>query len=311
MNLILTERCDKRCSFCFTPATKKTRGAVMGLETIAALLERFSSEDYQLLGGEPTQHPRFRQVLELFEERGKQASLVSNLLFDQETLDLVLAHLDLFQGRWILANAMELDQQDRLPAWRDNFLALRAQGYECQAAITITPGNIGQILEYTRALHREVGLKRLRVGLDLYGNAGWVVRNREIGDVFAQLDALGRELDFSFSCDCQVPFCVNQQRQPWHSVTRCSSPPLDVFPDRSACYCYPLKRSIRHGDVLEHQSSDTLHGWFSHAYLERQLKRRARRELPAACLDCAHYICGDCCICLGAMSKPPRTKQRR
>jgi len=310
MNLILTERCDKRCAFCFTPATTKVRGAVMELETVAALLDRFSSAEFQLLGGEPTQHPLFGEILELFAARGKRASLVSNLLYDADIRDLISAHLDLFRDQWILANAMELDQQDRLPAWRDNFLALRAQGYECKLAITVTPDNIGSILGYTRELHREVEFRQLRIGLDLYGNAEWVVRNREIGDLFAAFDALGNEAQFSFTSDCQVPACVNQQRESWHSVSRCSSPPLDVFPNRSACYCYPLKNRIKHKDVLEHDSVDELRDWFGRAYQDRQFRLKRKRAFPEACYDCGYYWCGDCCICLGAMSQPAGARRK-
>ena len=88
-NLILTKSCDKRCSFCFTH--DYNINSEMSLEFIKKLLQRFPEiKGFNLLGGEPTQHGQFIEILDLLEEKEINMKLISNLLFDNKILEKII-----------------------------------------------------------------------------------------------------------------------------------------------------------------------------------------------------------------------------
>jgi radical SAM protein with 4Fe4S-binding SPASM domain len=85
--LVITSKCNNSCSFCYY----KKRSEEMSLETIkkyVELLNKIKPKKIILIGGEPTLHPNFVDIVELFYKNNFNISVVSNG-FGFSNLDVV------------------------------------------------------------------------------------------------------------------------------------------------------------------------------------------------------------------------------
>jgi hypothetical protein len=275
----------------------------MSLEMIEKITTKFPLVKYSMLGGEPTQHSQFSEILNFFSRKKLEAELITNLLFNKEILNTIISHLDIFWNMSILANAMELDTSNRLDVWKYNYITLEENNYSCCLAITITKNNINSIVEYIKNLYNEVQFKYLRLGIDLCGNAEWIVNNKSIGKVFEYMDQYGQYQGFHFVSDCQVPPCINNEGiKLWHgsNTLPCDVfPPADVFPDGAISYCYPLKEDVKLNSIFNYNSVGDIMRELIYRYVDLHRKTK----LPTECYKCEYYESNICQgVCLGTRS---------
>jgi len=296
MNIIITEKCNKFCDFCFTPKEEKIQGKEMSLEVIQNILTNYTTlNHYKILGGEPTLHSEFSKVLELF--KGKQASLMTNLLFDEKIFNMIENNIQIFWYDAILVNGMELEKNNRLDIWLDNFIKFKNLNYSCCVAITITKKNINDIIDYIKMLYDKTKFIYLRVGIDIFENAEWIINNKLIGKVFKEIVNFS-ENKFDFNTDCIVPSCINNRRESWTNMN-CPTEkyPIDIFQD-SVNICYPTK-SLVGLDRSEKPINEKI--------IRKKLAMKLKKidiKLPKECYKCNDYKSNICKgICLGALNK--------
>src|SRR5262245_25702198 len=90
-NISLTATCNRKCSFCFATDAMEARTATafMPAERFDAsldFLERSGITEARLLGGEPTIHPRFVELLERVRARGMRLVVFSGGLIPEKAL---------------------------------------------------------------------------------------------------------------------------------------------------------------------------------------------------------------------------------
>jgi MoaA/NifB/PqqE/SkfB family radical SAM enzyme len=102
MNLIITDVCNRNCPYCFAEfkLNRETRGAqgvpsskkdrYISMENYLVyldFLEKSSAGKVKFLGGEPTLHPRFTQLVDIGLERGFEVTIFTNGLWNDAVLE--------------------------------------------------------------------------------------------------------------------------------------------------------------------------------------------------------------------------------
>lgn len=310
MNLVLTKECSKRCSFCFTGAYDA--GTEMSLEFIDKLLSHFFTgpniqgkrmgEDVKLLGGEPTQHRRFTEIVELFEKRDVEFRLISNLLYPTKIRKFLSEHMGSLSS--VLCNGMELDEKNRIKLFKTNLDTYRNMNSEGLVAIALTidkDSTIEKYRNYIRFLKSELQdfPQWVRLGLDLSGM--YILNNTYLGDIIRVIDEEIPEASKNIVFDCQVPPCIwsYDPTQVLHNFTglynSCDSVCLDIFYDGSAIQCYQAQ-NIKIDNIFNFNSPSELYYEFRKLYKQNEKKV----TVPQECESCRYYLDNVCRgICVG------------
>jgi len=292
MNLILTKECAKKCSFCFTGDYSKN--TEMSLELIEKLIvKQFNTQDsyFQLLGGEPTQHSQFLEILKLLNKYNISYKLVSNILFGDKTLKNIIK----YKPESILCNGMELDQKNRIQLFKKNWKFLRRRVH-LTLAITLSENSTIEYFEtYIKFLIKELEyIPSIRIGLDLSGK--YLINNTYIGNI---IEIIHKITPLTIlSGDCQFPLCIFTERNInilEYIQFNCDVLPLDIFYDESAIYCYQTKNSLKINNILKYNNKE-LRGQLRYLYKEQEHNNSIYEE----CKKCNYYLNNQCnSLCLG------------
>ena len=328
MNLAINGSCAKGCSFCFTKEDARLKHTLgeMTVSKVEELLNHYNlkgtDEEVTILGGEPTQHSNFTGVLDYIISRGMKINLVSNLLFGQKTLDYIVDNIKHIQ--WILPNGAELNEKNRMPIFKKNYLKLYSAyadtwGFEDNPRLFIaltmsSDWEERNTFTYIKWLTDQLGGKvnAIRLGLDLTGT--YLINNKDMGKEISKILKFGSYNNIRITSDCQVPPCL------WEGKTKesvrenslgfatfkipgydkiCGFMPLDIFPDGSSIHCYPLQDKLKIDNVLNINGDNNIYALrdqFDQLYIENH----KNYTIPNDCLDCVFYetecngICGGC-----------------
>ena len=315
-NLVITEACPKGCTFCFTSTLARASDREMSVDTVNTILDNFSGDfsDVTVLGGEPTQHSKFQDVIKTIADRGIHSNLVSNFLFNDDILDYIVANIQHF--KWMLPNASELDRGDRMSIWKKNYERIydaysTSWGFEESPRLYLS-FTIGEdyegMYDYIKWVLSQLPykIKAVRIGLDLNGT--YLVNNKQMGTELSRIMDMLSTNDIFVKDDCQIPPCL------WEGDTEssvqfnarglatfkqagdvsCGNAPIDVFSDLSSIRCYPMQDRTNIKNVLEFDSVVKIVDTYETLY-EGQ-----RSEVPQDCKLCVFYpnqcngICEGC-----------------
>jgi|6_EtaG_2_1085325.scaffolds.fasta_scaffold69033_2 organic radical activating enzyme len=306
-NLILTQECAKRCSFCFTgDYSKKTE---MSLDFIDRFLKHFSdSITYiNLLGGEPTQHRNFTKIIEKLIKYNVKYQLTTNLLFSKSILKFLSKNTKCRGG--FLVNGMELfEKRNRFKTFKRNYNEL------CKTSRTFNDNNEmgGSVLAFTlsqkstpelfkkyiNTLKNELtDISVIRIGLDLSNTD--IANNTMYGDT---IRAIQEELPrCSIKFDCQIPRCIfnYEPNKILYSYcflfSNCISAPVDIFYDKSCIMCFQT-RHIKVNNIFDFNSMKELR-----KELRTQYKEKERSvDILKVCKTCDYYLDNQCnSLCVG------------
>lgn len=105
-NLAITTVCNQRCAYCFTVdhvgddrrlddgSGKQAGGQFLSMDDFEArldFLQRSGITEVRLLGGEPTLHPQFAELIELARKKGMQVVVFTNGLVPESALDCLVS----------------------------------------------------------------------------------------------------------------------------------------------------------------------------------------------------------------------------
>jgi organic radical activating enzyme len=87
-NILLTETCNGSCEFCFArekmAKTRKKEMDARDFQKLLDFLEKNGQTEVRLMGGEPTQHSQFRDIMNFALSRNFRIRLFSNGFFPEE-----------------------------------------------------------------------------------------------------------------------------------------------------------------------------------------------------------------------------------
>ncbi len=165
-NLYLTFLCNNRCSYCFLMGKLKHNIAdcvpadFLSLEDARIAAEFFRDDsEISFLGGEPTLHPGFIEIANIFLERGFRIFLFSNGRFDRTIREYLVSVENIFP-------VFNINEPASYPpdVWKRINRNLEALQDRINS-LAISIYRVGQDTSYLVELVRRYGVKAVKIGL--------------------------------------------------------------------------------------------------------------------------------------------------
>lgn len=307
-NILLTNRCVRQCPYCFAgqEMAQAATSEYLSWENViylADLLQASGERRVSLLGGEPTLHPEFLDILLYLVERRFHVTFFTSGIMSKAKLEACRQHaalLPLSRVNFVC----NLNNPEQTPTPRSEREALHAflsvLGPWTMPAFTIYRPDFE--LDFLFDLVERYGLrKRVRLGLahPTPGASSEALGIAEIGHVLERLysykDAFER-LRLRPSFDCGFPSCrLTDEQLGW--LTRLSGrvefkcmPAVDITPAMQVYCCFPLSAWNRRS-VFEFDSFKQITEHYG------RMQERIRAELGGIypeCTGCVHREEGTC-----------------
>jgi hypothetical protein len=262
MNVLLTNRCNRRCSYCFA----QERVAFSAKEDATRRAPTFIAEaDFQVvvdfaarsrlgvlgvLGGEPSLHPQFLALLERAWGRGMATKVFSNGLWSEETLDDVARRVDAL--REPLHVVLNMNGPTRSP--KDEQAAqerlLSRIGPLCSLSFNISRVDfdpsflVDVVTAYETRPSLRLGIAQPLAQID--NEHVPVERYRELVPTLLRLAELCDAHDIRMGFDCGFTMCMFEPAELGELYVRGArfrascGPAVDVGTDLSTWSCFPL-----------------------------------------------------------------------
>ena len=330
-NLVLTQSCSKNCAYCFARDFRldKTAGSTeMSLETVARVLDKVEADRIvgqgnnpprvSLLGGEPTMHSQFSEILDLCVQRKIDITLVSNFLFDASVRDKLIALINQKVRISFLVNSTELRNEKRLQTFSENYNAI----YSATQAIAPTEQRVtcgftldGELLSLAGfssyidflAVHLKE-ITAARISLNFPGapegkEKYYFLNNKDLGDLVYNIAKKLLSMGINPNTDCITYPCMYRSDNIFAFLNRhvvnssnyiCREPPEDFLPDGTARFCFPTLPIQVDGKKYRSESG------IRDALKAKYEKIRKEITLPRECQQCS-YLKNKQCVgpCLG------------
>lgn len=313
-NLILTSRCSRSCPYCFAWGDSGVAADMRSATFDAALdyLQRSGIDEARLLGGEPTAHPGFVDLLQRALRRVGRVTVFTSGLMDDGCLR-ALAAVPVERCSVVL-NINEADERSTPGEWERQQQIVRTLGPRVTPGFTIhrLPFTLDDLLGlYEAQAPQRRPEPTLRIGLAQPGLSGpqgtlspqhYPEVGRRLVRVAMEAAALGVRLEL----DCGFVRCMFSDEDlrallatGARPTFRCAAI-VDVWPSGEAHPCFALAGAWSLGSVLpapegpapDHSPPQT-HGehllvWCRRARLYRGL------GLWTHCASCRHLRSGSC-----------------
>jgi hypothetical protein len=307
-NLLMTSRCVRSCPYCF--AKREMAGSPSGdivnwenLIYLADFLMASGQDRLSLLGGEPTLHPQFVDMVCFLIERNFHVTVFTSGIMADKRLRELADHLSSVPpGR--LSFVVNLNNPAQTPAPKQEsrriakFLSL--MGPWCTPGFNIYRTDFD--IEFLFDLIARYGMNRhIRLGLasPMPGMESLYIKPDEVRTVINRLysfrPALDR-FDIKPGLDCGFPLCgfTNEQlgwliRHSGKFKFGCG-PAIDLTPDLNVYACFPLS-GFHKRSLFEFNSMKEIHDFY------QGLFNRVRSETAGIyeeCDGCIHREEGRC-----------------
>lgn len=316
MNLIITTTCNKNCSFCFAHEYNQMEKhmSIETLEKLIPLLQRSGYKQVKLLGGEPTQHPQFREFTETLEKNNINYTLISNLLVDNpETIATITKAIKDKKLQNILANASELSGETE-SVFIKNYMVFaklvrEIDEFSLSCSITLSRNKtISEETNYLSTLIKKIPIFRLRLSFDFQGGNQedtQFINNYTYGEKIKQIMAIAGASNIPLSWDCKFYPCVFEDKLFAKKIIgeivktihfNCKdSLPLDVFPDLHYIHCYPCS-TLKGTNILDFPTIQAVIA----DLLFRKRIINYEKNIPETCRSCIFLKQNKCdSLCLG------------
>lgn len=302
-NLLLTSYCNRTCPYCFAQETMAQSGAQrMSLGEIVDIADQIlgsGGDSLGLLGGEPTLHPEFVEIVGYLLRRGLKVRVFTNALVRPGLLERIEA-LPRERLRFIVnVNSPEIETPEH---HRRQIDFIRRLPSSCDLGVNVYRPDLD--LSFLVDVASRAGLTGawIRIGLaqPIVGEANDFLRLEDYRRVTASIvrlavPAFERKLRLGF--DCGFPLCAFSDEQ-LGCLYRCGAnlrfackAAVDIAPGHEAWSCFPLAQHTRirydgHGSIKQ----------LTEVFYEgtRKTRERLGRGVFAECATCVHAELGQC-----------------
>ena len=321
MNLMITNYCNLHCNYCFAQEEMNSKKAMnITMENFCIFLDFLKKNrirDVRLIGGEPTLHPNFKELIEKILDYNyfKEIVIFTNLTFNHEIAEfLVKANEKILIS--LLPNINDLDLI--LPNQKEkvvNNLEYLSQYLRTFDRISINIFDPNQDLDKWENIICKYNIKSIRWSI--------VAPNYEVTEdfdfysYFHQFQPLliemanwklkyGIELDsdcanFPFCCidDWALVYIEKIYKNFFGTLSTCENIVGDVAPDLTTreCFVSTDKNKIK---LTDFENFAQFYAYYHEIRAERFKNKIARKE----CLKCPTYLTyGRSCCCFGYQVK--------
>jgi hypothetical protein len=296
-NILLTTRCNRSCPYCFAKsemagAAPDSRMSWENLIYVADFLERSGRQRVSLLGGEPTLHPDCVDFILHLLHRRFRVRVFTNGVLSPERLEEFRAHLasaDVEQLNFVC----NLNDPEQTPAPAEELDRVR-EFLAVMGPWTVAGFNIYRpdfSLDFIFDAVNRFGMKRrLRAGIahPVPGQSAGFIRPEQLREILDRLFSFRPQFDafrVQLSFDCGFPICkVTDEQLGWlrrsggEAHFGCG-PAMDIAPDMSVYYCFPLA-GYRRRSLFEFDSVQQVEEHFA------ALRKQLASEVPGIYAEC-------------------------
>ncbi len=295
-NIILTNVCNANCAFCFALEQAKSSGHFLSLDDVKGRINfvRDSGQSQvRLMGGEPTLHPKFEEIVDLVISNGMTAILFSNGYISETHL----RYLETLPAGKI---ALLVNLNAQCPAansTKQRLMVFTALSKKITLGFTILDP-IFDLMQYFQWIHTYHLQPKIRLGLAqpiLFGDNQYLspklykkaAQSVLINAYHANLENI--QLEF----DCGFVRCMFTKEE-WHQldsfgvVTECHcAPNLDIDCEGRVFHCFSLSQIS--SPLNQHQKIND-----AFEFIQDQRKLFRESGIYPKCSICQERINGHC-----------------
>lgn len=313
-NLMLNTYCNNDCPYCFAKhevdLDKKigNPNEEVSLDSVRYFIDFFKNKKYVgLLGGEPTLHSRFIEIVNLFLKEGFYVNLFSNGLYNSIVSDFLSALGNASVG--IILNINEFCLKDsRSELIHRNLSKLKSSKIK-NITLSLNYYILNQNTDYIFDLAEKYGIRTIRIGFSnpILGKKNHSISLEELktqGDTIYLFlkKCVQNKLSFSIDCGSYIPcmFTDPQVKEMllWSqnfSNGICSlDGALDVGINLDIWRCFPLS-DAKKGNLKNFKSESEIN-----SFLAKSFSHYHKRLFPLdECYDCnlgIKKLCGGGCL---------------
>lgn len=307
-NILLTNKCIRECPYCFASkemaqSAEKDYLSWENAVYLADFLGASGEKRVSLLGGEPTLHPEFVDMLLYFIERGFGVTVFTSGIMSKAKLGELEKHVaEIPAGRINFVCNLNNPEQTKTPKAESEKLEafLSALGPRTMPGFNIYRPDFE--LEFLFDLVERHGMKkRLRLGIahPIRGAESEALSVEDIGKAIARLYSYRNAFDKSRikpNFDCGFPQCrITDEQLGW--LTRLTGrasfkcdPAIDITPDMHVYCCFPLS-FVNRKSIFEFDSFRQIAGFYKKMLDEI---RTSQPGIYKECGDCVSRSEGTC-----------------
>lgn len=299
-NICITSVCNRACPYCFAMESAQTAGnhqhmTLDDVRTVLAFLKKSDWKTFSILGGEPTTHPQFHDIVSLALDEGFRLFLFTNALMSSQTASFLGAIPTDKLGVLINVNTPDTyspKQTEQVEFALAQFSSKASVGFN----VFQTDFDLTFLLSLIDRHHLQ---KRIRIGLTqpIIGGHNAYIKLADYSKIAQRLVAQAEMCDqqnVRLGFDCGFPLCVFTDEQ-LGKLTRWQAelsfeckPVIDIGPNLDCWACYPLSswKRVRIAD-FENVAALT-------QYFDQQQLLYHRSGIFKQCFDCRYIMREQC-----------------
>lgn len=317
-NLLITNLCNRRCSFCFAKSRIQSKQGVTqisreNIRAVISLLAKSGDRQLRLLGGEPTLHPEFIEIVEEGLAADFHVHIFTNAMMPKKVADYLETKSD---GQISLLCNISKQSSDSVRNKQKRDYALKRLGKDAQVGMTISAPDFEY--DYLIDTIEAFNLRRqIRIGIaqPIVGRQNEYLHPshyRQAGKAIVRMVKECERQDIIVGFDCGLTLCMFSEaelgilmKRSQGFAIRCK-PIVDIGPDLDVWHCFPLSELLV--SKLNHFSN---RNEIVHFYAQITKPFRAL-GCKSECLECIYHRRGQCsggCLAhtINALNRlPPR-----
>lgn len=295
-NIILTNSCNATCAFCFAQEHSKNPPQFLNLEDLMIrikFLQASGQSQVRLIGGEPTLHPRFKEIIAVIISKDMSAVIFSNGYIPERYLHF----LEEIPPEKI-AFLININAQSRTPnpkAWRCN--VFKSLNKKITLGFTILDP-IFDLTTYYQIINTFNLQRKLRLGLAqpiLFGDNRYLSPKlyKKAAQSILINATIAKDQHIQLEFDCGFVRCMFtkeewQQLSDFGVITECHcAPNLDIDLDGRIFHCFSVSQ------IATFLSKNMT---VAQAYTRLDNQRKIFRDsgVYSQCSECQERISGHC-----------------
>ncbi|MFW6226263.1 MAG: radical SAM protein [bacterium] len=307
MNLIVTSICNKDCSFCFAKDKNIDKG--LSIQEIKSLVEKASPETHiKILGGEPTLHKDFPEIMDYLLTIPNPIVLISNfLIYKDSILDAINKYQEKKKLMFLLNVSEVTDYQFQTVIKNIKYLA-KTPTFSLGYTLDINR-KFNDYSKWLDKFYNEIGehvnVIRVSVPFPNYRDNDerdfYLYHNYEYTDLITEFVKWSNKHDLKTSIDCGLFPCMFRDQESKEFIQKfvnfemgCKGGAFDIFSTKLISLCYPGNDII--ANLENHNTIETA---FSEIELRKRHKILTSKNLPKECKECEFFLKECAGPCLG------------
>lgn len=301
MNILITTRCNKNCSFCFINDERDSRKdiSLSDFKFCLDFASKSNIDSLYLLGGEPTIHHMFDQLIEMTANNGFKITLLSNFIFTEKISSVINSSLNenIFSEFLINADFPDEYNNESYSIFLNNIKYLDYCPTKITLAVTVRDIKPLSAYQYLIDYYKNFDISRVRISLDV-ATLWYYLGNKEMGNHYYSVVRYLSEHGFIVNTElCAMSKCMFSEYEDNYLRAHCigydnlmtCKPNLYIFPDLTVRYCASRPAE----SIFSHSLKDFINIAHARNYFEsmNQLLSLQPKEI---CKNCSFHNSKEC-----------------